>query len=165
MEGSRGTLCRNRRLFGTLERLRCGWAGQDREGGEGRERAGSPGLFLEELGFLVNRMEFKAPIGVNFTLLATHVLSSPGTHSETWDLAVENQAGIAIRFVYSGDMANDSARVDNALLTGDARAPVPGPIAGAGLPDVLLASGGVLIGRLARTADLSGCDRWLRPIY
>src|SRR6266576_4148601 len=35
------------RLFGTLERLRCGWAGQDREGGEGRERAGSPCLFLE----------------------------------------------------------------------------------------------------------------------
>ena len=33
MEDSRGTLCRNRRLFGTPERLRCGWAGQDREGG------------------------------------------------------------------------------------------------------------------------------------
>src|SRR5215467_4859634 len=33
MEDSRGTLCRNRRLFGALERLRCGWAGQDREGG------------------------------------------------------------------------------------------------------------------------------------
>src|SRR6516162_8480361 len=47
MEDSRGTLCRNRRLFGTLERLRCGWARQDREGGEGRERAGSPCLFLQ----------------------------------------------------------------------------------------------------------------------
>src|SRR6516225_2030334 len=33
MEDSRGTLCRNRRLFGALERLRCGWAGQDRKGG------------------------------------------------------------------------------------------------------------------------------------
>ena len=31
MEDSRGTLCRDRRLFGTFERLRCGWAGQDRE--------------------------------------------------------------------------------------------------------------------------------------
>jgi hypothetical protein len=41
MEDSRGTLCRNRRLFGILEHLRCGWAGQDCEGGEGRERAGS----------------------------------------------------------------------------------------------------------------------------
>jgi hypothetical protein len=48
MEDSRGTLCRNRRLFGTLERLRCGWAGQDREGGEGRERARGPCLFLEK---------------------------------------------------------------------------------------------------------------------
>src|SRR5262249_4130878 len=47
MEDSRGTLCWNRRLFGTLERLRCGWAGQDREGGEGRERAGSSCLFLQ----------------------------------------------------------------------------------------------------------------------
>src|SRR5258707_1262059 len=47
MEDSRGTLCRNRRLFGTLERLRCGWAGQDCEGGEGRERAGSSCLFFQ----------------------------------------------------------------------------------------------------------------------
>src|SRR5262249_23845612 len=47
MEDSRGALCRNRRLFGTLERLRCGWARQDREGGEGRERAGSSCLFLQ----------------------------------------------------------------------------------------------------------------------
>src|SRR6476646_4414686 len=48
MEDSRGTLCRYRRVFGTLERLRCGWAGQDREGGEGRERARGPCLFLEK---------------------------------------------------------------------------------------------------------------------
>src|SRR5262245_54876207 len=47
MEDSRGALCRNRRFFGTLERLRCGWARQDREGGEGRERAGSSCLFLQ----------------------------------------------------------------------------------------------------------------------
>src|SRR5262249_62037507 len=47
MEDSRGTLCRNRRLSGTLERLRCGWARQDREGGEGRERAGSSCLFFQ----------------------------------------------------------------------------------------------------------------------
>src|SRR5215831_14481418 len=33
MEDSRGALRRNRRLVGTLERLRCGWARQDREGG------------------------------------------------------------------------------------------------------------------------------------
>src|SRR4029450_10183926 len=60
MEDSRGALCRNRRLFGTLERLRCGWAGQDREGGEGRERAGSSCLFFNELGFPVNRIGFEA---------------------------------------------------------------------------------------------------------
>src|SRR5215471_7200450 len=60
MEDSRGILCRNRRLFGTLERLRCGWAGQDREGGEGCERAGSSCLFLKELGFPVNRIGFEA---------------------------------------------------------------------------------------------------------
>src|SRR5215467_5176841 len=47
MEDSRGALCRNRRLFGTLERLRCGWARQNREGGEGRERAGSSCLFVQ----------------------------------------------------------------------------------------------------------------------
>src|SRR5262249_28344027 len=47
MEDSRGALCRNRRLFGTLEHLRCGWARQDREGGKGRERAGSSCLFLQ----------------------------------------------------------------------------------------------------------------------
>src|SRR5262249_23862406 len=57
MEDSRGITCRNRRLFGTLERLRCGWAGQDREGGEGRERAGS---FFKELGVPVNRIGFEA---------------------------------------------------------------------------------------------------------
>src|SRR6266568_8587552 len=50
MEDSRGTLCRNRRVFGTLERLRCGWAGQDHEGGEGRKRAGSSCLFLKRIG-------------------------------------------------------------------------------------------------------------------
>src|SRR6516165_814227 len=27
MKDSRGALCRNRRLFGILQRLRCGWAG------------------------------------------------------------------------------------------------------------------------------------------
>src|SRR5262249_16822023 len=58
MEDSRGTLCRNRRLFGTLERLRCGWAGQDREGGEGCERALV--YFFKELGFAVNRIGFEA---------------------------------------------------------------------------------------------------------
>src|SRR6266542_3727463 len=47
MEDSRGTLCRYRRVVGSLERLRCGWARQDREGGEGRERAGSSCLFLQ----------------------------------------------------------------------------------------------------------------------
>src|SRR5215813_10797957 len=57
MEDSRGALCRNRRFFGTLERLRCGWARQDREGGEGRERAGSSCLFL---GVPVNRIGLEA---------------------------------------------------------------------------------------------------------
>ena len=42
MEDSRGALCRNRRLFGTLERLRYGWARQDREGGEGGRRSICP---------------------------------------------------------------------------------------------------------------------------
>src|SRR6266545_6649633 len=60
MEDSRGTLCRYRRVFGTLERLRCGWARQDREGGEGRERAGSSCLFLQELGVPVNRIGLEA---------------------------------------------------------------------------------------------------------
>src|SRR4029434_281308 len=46
-EDSRGTLCRYRRVLGTLGRLPCGWARQDREGGEGRERAGSSCLFLQ----------------------------------------------------------------------------------------------------------------------
>src|SRR6266540_1738558 len=60
MEDSRGTLCRNRRVFGTLERLRCGWAGQDHEGGEGRKRAGSSCLFFEELGFPMKRIGLEA---------------------------------------------------------------------------------------------------------
>jgi hypothetical protein len=41
----------------TLERLRCGRAGQDREGDEGRERAGSS---CWGLGFPVNRIGFEA---------------------------------------------------------------------------------------------------------
>jgi hypothetical protein len=85
-----------------------------------------------------------SPDGVTYNLLATHVLSSPGTHSETWNLGVtaENQAGVAIRFVYSGDMGNDAARVDNVLLTGVAS--VPGPIVGAGLPGLIAACGGLV---------------------
>ena len=55
MEDNRGTLSRNRRLFGTLERLRCGRTGQDREGGEGRERVvASPGPITEGR-VLINR--------------------------------------------------------------------------------------------------------------
>src|SRR5262249_21962951 len=60
MEDSREILCRTRRLFGTLERLRCGWAGQDREGGEGCERAGSSCLFFKELGFPVKLIGLEA---------------------------------------------------------------------------------------------------------
>jgi transposase len=37
--------------------LRCGWAGQDREGGEGREALV---YFFKELGFPVNRIGFEA---------------------------------------------------------------------------------------------------------
>src|SRR5947208_9499893 len=53
---SRGTLCRNRRLFGTLERLRCVWAGQDREGGEGCERAGNRMEAPRRVGFQENHI-------------------------------------------------------------------------------------------------------------
>src|SRR5262245_14173518 len=40
MEDSRGALCRNRRFFGTVERLGCGWARQGLDGRESRARAG-----------------------------------------------------------------------------------------------------------------------------
>jgi hypothetical protein len=80
MEDSRGTLCRNRRLSGTLERLRCGWSGQDREGGEGRELAGSPCLFFKELGFPVNRIGFenRQPDGLGFRYSAAMALRPAG---------------------------------------------------------------------------------------
>src|SRR5262245_18819411 len=57
MEDSRGALCRNRRLFGTLERLRCGWARQDREGGDEPE---AHVCFFKELGVPVNRIGLEA---------------------------------------------------------------------------------------------------------
>src|SRR5438270_4910510 len=45
MEDSRGTLCRNRRVFGMVEHLRCGRAGSV-EGGEDLERADNSRLLL-----------------------------------------------------------------------------------------------------------------------
>lgn len=37
--GQPGTIMPNRRVIGTVVRVRCGRAGEDREGDEGRERA------------------------------------------------------------------------------------------------------------------------------
>src|SRR5215471_5140577 len=60
MEDSRGTLCRNRRLFGTLERLRCGWAGQDREEAKVASEPEALVCFFKELGVPVNRIGLEA---------------------------------------------------------------------------------------------------------
>src|ERR1700685_3165066 len=41
-----GPLCRNRRVIGMLERVRCGCERQDRSGGQGRDPAGSADRIL-----------------------------------------------------------------------------------------------------------------------
>src|SRR6478672_3579222 len=60
MEDSRGTLCRYRRVFGTLERLRCGWAGQIVKEAKVASEPEALVYFLKELGFPVNRIGFEA---------------------------------------------------------------------------------------------------------
>src|SRR5258706_12227764 len=60
MEDSRGTLCRNRRLFGTLERLRCGWAGKIVKEAKVASEPEALVYFLKELGFAVDRIGFEA---------------------------------------------------------------------------------------------------------
>ena len=60
MEDSRGTLCRNRRLFGTLERLRCGWAGQIVKEAKVASEPEALVYFFKELGFPMNRIGFEA---------------------------------------------------------------------------------------------------------
>src|ERR1700745_4306074 len=92
MEDSRGTLCRNRRLFGTLERLRCGWAGQDREGSEGRERAGSPCLFFQGMLLIWDSgcfasPEWKAEIAINARIVCCAAAAS-GKLSKKYALRV-----------------------------------------------------------------------------
>ena len=60
MEDSRGTLCRNRRVFGMVERLRCGRAGSDCEGGEISSEPATLVAFFETLGFAVKRIGLEA---------------------------------------------------------------------------------------------------------
>jgi hypothetical protein len=60
MEDSRGTLCRNGRLFGTLERLRCGWAGKIVKEAKVASEPEALVYFFNELGFPVNRIGFEA---------------------------------------------------------------------------------------------------------
>ena len=60
MEDSRGTLCRNRRLFGTLERLRCGWAGKIVKEAKVASEPEALVCFFNELGFPVDRIGFEA---------------------------------------------------------------------------------------------------------
>jgi transposase len=51
------TLCRNRRVIGTVECLRCGRAGQDCEGGEISSKPAAQVAFFEALGFALKRIE------------------------------------------------------------------------------------------------------------
>jgi hypothetical protein len=60
MEDSRGTLCRNRCLFGTLERLRYGWGGKIVKEAKVASEPEALVYFFKELGFPVNRIGFEA---------------------------------------------------------------------------------------------------------
>ena len=84
--------------------------------------------------------------GTTLNSLGTHSLNNLNTFvSASFNLpaTAQNLADITLVFRFEGNMGNDSARVDNVLLTGVA-APVPGPIAGAGLPGLIAACGGLV---------------------
>jgi transposase len=60
MEDSRGILCRNRRLFGTLERLLVDGRGKIVKEAKVASEPEALVYFFKELGFPVNRIGFEA---------------------------------------------------------------------------------------------------------